>query len=82
MPYTLTAQSWVEATADALKAAVAEHGRPNTFSPGELSAYYGAPAAMWIGHVFRNRMYEVWQLLGGRDGWGSCPRYEDGRVAV
>lgn len=75
-------QSWVDATTDALKAAVAEHGRPNTFSPGELFSYRCAPAPMRIGHVFRYRMFEVWMRLGGRDGWGSCPRYANGRVAV
>lgn len=75
-------QSWVDATVTALREAVKEHGRPNTFSPGELCVYYGGPAPRWIGHVFKYRMYEVWRALGGREQWGSSPRYENGRVAV
>ena len=82
MAYTLTTQSWVEATAEAIKAAAEEHGHPNTFSPGELFHYQCAPSPLRIGHVLRYRMYEVWMQLGGRNGWGSCPRYENGRVAV
>lgn len=31
-----------ELVAKAIRRAVREHGAPNTFSPGELTAYYGA----------------------------------------
>ena len=69
--------------ATAIRDATDEHGRPNTFSPGELAWLYDpGMTPMLVGRVLRTRMVDVWKYLGGRDGWGSCPRYENGRVAV
>lgn len=37
--------------AAALKRAVAEHGTPNSFSPGELERLYGGPSAREAGRI-------------------------------
>jgi hypothetical protein len=79
---TLTAQSWADATAEAIQRAAREHGRPNTFSPGELFYFYGGPAPRFSGHAMTHNMVYIWRSLGGREKWGSCPRYDKGRVAV
>ncbi len=70
--------------AQAIKRASEEHGRPNTFGAGELETLYGGPSATLAGKVGANldRRYALWQCLGGRDGWGSCPTYSGGRFAV
>lgn len=68
----------------ALRAAAAEHGRPNTFSPGELATFYGGPPPLVTGrllHDDHHRM-QIWLALGGHHGWGSCPQYAQRRVAI
>jgi hypothetical protein len=67
----------------ALRRAAQEHGRPNTFGAGELQAY-GGPPAMIAGRIGKrfDLMRQVWALLGHREGWGSCPRYDKRRFAV
>lgn len=39
----------------ALKAAAEEHGVPNSFSPGWLAAYHGAPRPTHIGQLMSGR---------------------------
>ena len=75
-------QSWVDAVAAAIRQASDEHGRPNSFSCGELFAYQCAPKPLWTGFVGRHYVYDVWQRLGGSQKWGSCPVYADGRFYV
>lgn len=65
----------------ALKHAVAEHGRPNSFGVVELAVEYGLRKR--DGYFFGQKyMFDLWQMLGGRDGWGSCPTYAKGRFYV
>ncbi len=73
----------IEKLADALKKASEEHTRPNTFGCTELIEYGGPPPTLAgrIGSEFRYRE-KVWELLGHREGWGSCPAYSGGRWAV
>jgi hypothetical protein len=69
--------------ARALRRASEEHGRPNTFSPGELATLYGGPPSMLAGRIGRSfdLMLEVYAELGGGV-WGEAPRYTRGRFAV
>ena len=50
-------------TAEALQRAVAEHGKPNSFTCGEL-AEYGAPSAMQVGRVARWYLDNLARLSG------------------
>lgn len=72
----------VIAVAQAILRATNEHGRPNTFSPGELASSYGAPRPIVTGRILSRYPVSVWQHLGGHEQWGSCPRYDQRRVAV
>jgi hypothetical protein len=47
---------------NALVDAVAEHGEPNSFSPGELSAHYGAGLPMRLGRLGR-RHFSTWRTV-------------------
>jgi hypothetical protein len=78
-----TFEAAVPQLVSALRRAAEEHGRPNTFGAGELREY-GGPPAMIAGRIGKrfDLMQRVWALLGHREGWGSCPRYDKGRFAV
>lgn len=69
--------------AAALRRASVEHGRPNTFAPGEL-AEYGAPKPMLQGRIAKDMaaMGELFERLGGREVWGSAPRYNRRRWTI
>ena len=69
--------------ARALRRAVDEHGRPNTFGPGELASLCGGPSAMIAGRIGRDivLMGRLYEAIGGH-AWGSAPRYAGGRFAV
>lgn len=69
--------------AQALRKATDQHGRPNTFSCGEMEVY-GGPPAMVSGRVgarfvLRARLHAA---LGGTAKWGSATTYSKGRWAV
>lgn len=70
--------------AGALKRAADEHGRPNSFGAIELHAFHDGPAPAWARRIGRTDHLRValWERLGGRDGWGSCPTYAKGRFYV
>jgi hypothetical protein len=78
-----TLEAAVPQLVTALRRAAKEHGRPNTFGAGELQQY-GGPPAMIAGRIGKrfDLMGQVWALLGHREGWGSCPRYDKRRFAV
>lgn len=68
--------------AAALLRAVAEHGRPNSFRPGELEQLYGGPPAMLAGRVLRRYRHSLWVALGGVE-WGpEPPTYLAGKIEV
>ncbi len=71
--------------ASAMKKAVAEHGRPNSFSCKELAQTYGGPSPLMAGKIGRHYKTALWRSLGGvepRETWGSRPEYKDGRFYV
>lgn len=47
----MTLETIARQLALALARACREHGTPNSFSPGELEAYYGGPPAALAGRV-------------------------------
>lgn len=61
--------------AAALRRASDEHGRPNSFGPGELHRLYGGPVPLLAGRIGRRYIVSLWQTLGGSKAWGSCPVY-------
>jgi hypothetical protein len=63
--------------ARAIRRASEEHGRPNSFSPGELRLLYGGPSPLLAGRIGRRYIVQLWKLLGGHEGWGSCPVYAE-----
>lgn len=65
----------------ALKSEAAKHGRPNNFGITEMAKEHGLTRrdGYYVGNF---RLYELWQELGGHEGWGSCPTYENGRFYV
>jgi hypothetical protein len=80
----MTLDEGVRQLAEALRRAAEQHGRPNTFGPGELEQLYGGPPAMMAGRIGASLdlRCRLWQALGGREGWGSAPRYDRRRFAV
>lgn len=71
--------------ASAIKHASDEHGRPNSFGVVELATEYGLKKR--DGYFFGSKlglsyMPELWQALGGHDGWGSMLTYANGRYYV
>ncbi len=73
----MTIDEAIPKLARALQHAADEHGRPNTFSCGELQTLHGGPPAILAGRIGKdfNLRHRVWQALGGHEVWGSCPRY-------
>lgn len=65
----------VASVVDALRAAADEHGRPNRFHVKELHGHYKAPPPTLLRHVGRHLISRLWEELGGREKWGTCPRY-------
>lgn len=63
--------------AQALVRAAEEHGRPNSFSPGELHAHYGAPEPIRHAGLARHRD-GLWSWCGG-PAWGPRPEYRGRR---
>lgn len=80
----LNMEDGVVMLARALREASGLHGRPNTFSPGELETFHRGPPVMLAGRIGKSQrlMHELWKELGLSEGWGSCPRYENRRFAV
>lgn len=66
---------------EAIKHEAELHGRPNSFGVMELAGEYGLNPrhGYYLGFC---RMFDLWQVLGGHDGWGSAPTYEKGRFYV
>jgi hypothetical protein len=71
----VTLREHVPALARALDRAFREHGQPNTFTPGELEALYGAPDALVQGRIGRDPF--LMSALAGelaRLGWGAATK--------
>jgi hypothetical protein len=62
----------------ALKREVELHGRPNSFGVTELAGEYGLTRRDGY-YLGKFRLFDLWQRLGGHDGWGSAPTYSNGR---
>lgn len=71
----------VKTWAAALKREAEKHSRPNSFGITEMAVEYGLTRRHGY-YVGKFRLHELWQELGGHAGWGSCPRYENGRFYI
>lgn len=81
-----------EATAKlarALGRAAEEHGRPNSFGIAELFFEYGGPGCDWAGKLGLEgerpaspHFGKLYAALGGRERFGSAPRYHRERFFV
>lgn len=78
----MTLEQGRDKLATALRVASEEHGRPNSYTARELFEQYGGPRPMLAGRIGKRFLYNLWQALGGYDGWGSCPTYHGGRFYV
>lgn len=80
----MTIQEAVEKLARALSRVADEHGRPNTFAPGELQGIACGPAPMLQGMIARNpvMMRRLYEALGGLEKWGAAPTYTNGRWSI
>ncbi len=65
----------------AIRTESAEHGRPNSFGVRELAGEYGLDPRDGY-RIGATRRSDLWQWLGGHDGWGSAVVYENGRFYV
>lgn len=72
----------LELWAKAIRRSAEEHGRPNSFWVRELAGEFGGLETSTGYYIGRKRLFDLWQALGGRDGWGSCPTYKNGRFFV
>ena len=79
----MTIDEAIKCLAAALQRASEHHGRPNSFSPGELREYGGPPATL-AGRVGASSDLRVklYQALGGRRAWGSAPTYQNRRFGI
>ena len=65
----------VQRLARALVGAANEHGRPNSFSPGELFRFHGGPSPMTIGRI-ASQYPRTLSIALEQAGWtGDPPQY-------
>lgn len=65
----------------AIKHSAEEHGRPNSFGVVELATEFGLRPRDGY-YLGQQRTFEIWEALGGHEGWGSAPTYSRGRFYV
>jgi len=78
----MTIEKGTELLAAALLRASAEHGRPNSFGAAELHRYHGGPRPTLAVRIGTRYLIGLYVALGGREKFGSCPRYDCGRFYV